>query len=185
MIRQSEKIALGAGQVTDGLQADGGITSRDALMAGALTAGWWWWGLGDDHIMPHSTRHGAADAPEALLEILALRVRSDAGVETSIAQVLGNPQRESQIADLLGVKRWGEELLIAMKHRGLTKALNRTYLKGVDLRALLKQIDGVVDADNARWFGSIRRRALIVPKEVLNRVGIDFKHKQETEGFDE
>ena len=181
MIRQSEKIALEAGHVTDGLQADGGITSRDALMAGALTAGWWWWGLGDDHIMPHSTRHGAADAPEALLEILALRVRSDIGAETSIAEVLGKPQRESQIADLFGVRRADDELLIAMHHRGLTKALNRTYLKGVDLKALLKQIEGVVETDNPRWFGSIRRRALIVPKDVQNRIGIDFK--QETEGF--
>ena len=180
MIRQSAKIALGASQVTAGLQADGGIKSRDALMGGALTAGWWWWGLGDDHIMPHSSRTDTADAPEALLEVLALRVRSATGVETSIAEALGDPKRESQIADLLGVKRWGSELLIAPKHRGLIKALNRTYLKGVDLRNLLRQISGVEDTDNAHWFGSIRLRALVAPKEVLSRIGIDFQ--QEAEG---
>ena len=167
MIRGSEKITKIAEQVTSNLQADGGIKARDALMAGALTAGWWWWGLGDDHIMPHSSHTDTPDAPEALLEVLALRVRSETGVETSIAEVLGDLKRESQIADLLGVKRWGEELLIAPHHRGLAKALNRTYLKGVDLRRLLLQIDGVTDADNSRWFGSIRRRALIVPKEVF------------------
>ena len=108
MIRGSEKIALKiAAQVTRNLQADGGIKSRDALMAGALTSGWWWWGLGDDHVMPHSSRPDTADAPEALLEVLALRVRSETGVETSIAEVLGDLKRESQIADLLGVKRSG------------------------------------------------------------------------------
>ena len=180
MIRQSAKIALGAGQVTAGLQADGGIKGRDALIAGALTAGWWWWGLGDDHIMPHSSRSDTADAPEALLEVLALRVRSATGVETSIAEALGDPKRESQIADLLGVKRGGGELLIAPHHRGLVKALGRTYLKGVDLRRLLLQIDGVHDAENPRWFASIKRRALVVPKEVLDRIGIDFQ--QEVEG---
>ena len=180
MIWQSAKIALGASQVTAGLQSEGGIKSRDALMAGALTAGWWWWGLGDDHIMPHSSRSDTADAPEALLEVLALRVRSETGVETSIAQALGDLKRESQIADLLGVKRSGSELLIAPNHRGLVKALGRTYLKGVNLRRLLLQIDGVLDTDNPRWFGSIKRRALVVPKEVLSRIGIDFK--QEAEG---
>ena len=179
MIQQSAKIALGASQVTAGLQAEGGIKSRDALIAGALTAGWWWWGLGDDHIMPHSSRSDTADAPEALLEVLALRVRSETGVETSIAEALGDLKRESQIADLLGVKRSGGELLIAPNHRGLVKALNRTYLKGVDLRNLLRQIDGVHDADNPRWFGSIKRRALVVPKEVLSRIGIDFQQKTE------
>ena len=102
MIRQSAKIALGAGRVTAGLQEEGGIKGRDALIAGALTAGWWWWGLGDEHIMPHSSRSDTADAPEALLEVLALRVRSATGVETSMADALGDPKRESQIADLLG-----------------------------------------------------------------------------------
>ena len=179
MIRGSEKIVKIAAHVTRNLQADGGIKSRDALMAGALTSGWWWWGLGDDHVMPHSSRPDSADAPEALLEVLALRVRSASNLETSIAEVLGDLKRESQIADLLGVKRSGDELLIAPGHRGLVKALNKTYLKGVDLRELLKQIDGVEDADNARWFGSVRRRALIVPKEVLTRIGIDFKQEKE------
>ena len=78
-------------------------------MAGALTAGWWWWGLGDDHIMPHSSRSDTADAPEALLEVLALLVRSATGVETSIAEALGDPKRESQIADLMGVKLLGRK----------------------------------------------------------------------------
>ena len=91
--------------------------------------------------MPHSSRPDTADAPEALLEVLALRVRSETGVETSIAEVLWDQKRESQIADLLGVKRSGDELLIAPSHRGLVKALNKTYLKGVDLRMLLNQID--------------------------------------------
>ena len=179
MIRDSEKIVKIAATVTSNLQADGGIKGRDALMAGALTSGWWWWGLGDERVMPHSSRPDSADAPEALLEVLALRVRSETGVETSIAEVLGDLKRESQIADLLGVKRSGDELLIAPGHRGLTKALNKTCLKGVDLRLLLKQIDGVEDADNSRWFGSVRRRALIVPKEVLSRIGIDFDQKTE------
>ena len=184
MIRQSEKIALGAGQVTAGLQAEGGIKGRDALMAGALTAGWWWWGLGDDYIMPHSSRSDTADAPEALLEILALLVRSATGVETSIAEALRDPKRESQIADLMGVKRSGKELLIAPRHRGLLKALGRTYLKGVDLRRLLQQIEGVLDTDNAHWFGSIRRRALVVPQEVLSRIGIDFKQGAEDDLYE-
>ena len=179
LIRGSDKITKIAAQVTRNLQADGGIKSRDALMAGALTSGWWWWGLGDDHVMPHSSRPDTADAPEALLEVLALRVRSEAGVETSIAEVLGDQKRESQIADLLGVKRSGDELLIAPSHRGLIKALNKTYLKGVDLRLLLNQIDGVEDAVNARWLGSIRRRAIIVSKEVLDRIGIDFRQEKE------
>ena len=179
MIRGSEKIVKIAAHVTRNLQADGGIKSRDALMAGALTSGWWWWGLGDDHVMPHSSRPDSADAPEALLEVLALRVRSESNLETSIAEVLGDLKRESQIADLLGVKRSGDELLIAPGHRGLVKALNKTYLKGVDLRLLLKQIDGVEDADNPLWFGSVKRRALIVPKEVLSRIGIDFKQEKE------
>ena len=184
MIRGSERITKIAGQVTRNLQADGGIKARDALMAGALTSGWWWWGLGDDQIMPHSSRPDSADAPEALLEVLALRVRSETGSETSIAEVLGDLKRESQIADLLGVKRSGDELLIATHHRGLTKALNRTYLKGVDLRALLNQIDGVSDAKNPRWFGSIKQRALVVSKEVLTRIGIDFRQDKEDDLYE-
>lgn len=184
MIRGSAKIAKIAEEVTRGLQADGGVRTRDALMAGAFTAGWRWWGVTEEGIMPQSSRPDSADAPEALLEILALRVRSTTGVETSIAEVLGDISRASQIADLLGVRRSGNELLIATHHRGLTKALNRTYLKGVDLRLLLKQIDGVEDATNPRWFGSIRRRALVVSKEVLTRVGVNFDQKTE-EDLDE
>ena len=79
MIRESEKIVRTAAGITSSIQAKGGMKGRDALMIGALTSGWWWWGLGDDHIMPHSSRQDSADAPEALLEILALRVRSATG----------------------------------------------------------------------------------------------------------
>ena len=184
MIRGSEEIAAVAAGVTHDLQAGGGVRARDALMAGALTAGWRWWGISAGGIMPHSARPDLADAPEALLEILALHVRSTTGVETSIAEVLGDIARESQLADLLGVKRSGSELLIAMKHRGLTKALNRTYLKGVNLRLLLNQIDGVRDATNPRWFGSIRLRAVVVSKEALAKIGIDFDKKEEDDLYE-
>ena len=177
LISDTPAIAKRASEVTELLQVgEGKISSRDALMAGALTAGWWWWtgpeGEGKGHVLPHSTRPDVEDATEALFTILALKVKDNRGVELPIVDVLQTSEG-ARIGSLFGVRIDTDGLLVAPYHAGLQAALSRSLLARTDLRRLLLQTDGS-SWTNPRYFGGIRRRAVLYPTIVLQRMGIEL-----------
>ena len=176
LIRDAEAIAEAATEITRQLEDFGEMTSREALTAGALTAGWRWWaGRDAEMVVGASVRDEADDAADALLELLALRVRYDGGDGTSALAALRRPSRQDHVADTLGMRPDGVGgLMIAPLHRGLLGALRRSRLAATDLRQLLIQIPGVEVSKNPRRFGGLRQRAVLVPEEVLERFGVDL-----------
>ena len=147
------------------------MDSRDALSSAALTAGWRAWGVDDADVYAQSEQPDQSDATDALLEILAIPVRLEAGTSRSLLELLSDDTRDRMVADLYGVKLHDGYLLIAPTHRGLAHALTRTALKQVDLRRLLLQIDGSKVSKHAQRFGSLRRHALVFPPETLEAIG--------------
>ena len=176
LIRDTAAIADHASKITMDLQAEGKITSREALTAGALSAGWAWWS-GDqaDRVVGTSSRPEADDAADAIMELLALVIRLEGGGDgISALAALKRPSQAARVADLLGMRKGSGALLIDPSHKGLRAKLRRTRLEHTDLRQLLIQIEGVEYTDNARRFGALRKRAISIPREYLEAAGIDL-----------
>ena len=75
------------------------------------------------------------------------------------------------LADLMGVRRDGQGLMIAAKHRGLARALARSKWGNADLRKLLLQLDMTVLTAHPQRFGGLRERAVRIPQATLSGNG--------------
>ena len=116
--------------------------------------------------------------PMRCLEILAVRHRMEGGVERSVLWLVqGNDDKDVRmLADLYGVKKHGNGLCIAIGHRGLGNAMSRTQWGNADIKQLLMQLPDVVESPNPLHFGSLRKRAIIIPPATLAEYGIDIDY---------
>ena len=181
MIRDTPALVKSAQHITRELQSEGKVNSRQALMAGALTAGWQWWqgpeSTDDQVVFPYASRADVSDAKDALLELLTIRFRDSMGQDVSLAEVVseGNGSDQERAANSLGVQYDADDgLMVCPYHKGLKAALTRTALAGADLRELLGQIEGATYTANPRRFGKFRFRAIVINNEALSDAGINL-----------
>ena len=150
------------------------MDSREALASAAFTAGWRWWGVDQREVMAQPETSERTDAADALLEILALRYSAPGGYSMSVAQMLTRTEHDEALKDLYGVRRVGSEIWLAEQHHGLRQAMARSKWASADLRKLLLQLEGVSTLKNAVHFGGLKARALVIPAETLEAIGVDL-----------
>lgn len=177
VVRSASGIAEVARSVSKRLQAQG-HDSREAMLSGALTAGWLFWGH-DDEIVPAgtaATEH--SDAEAGLMELLALTLRVSGSNDRSLLSWLREDSvaARATTADLLGCKRLGNAMLVAYGHQGLKRELRRqrSPLAGVDLGRLLLQIPGA-ERTNPRHIGTHRLRCVLLSATVLDTLGVSWE----------
>ena len=185
IIRHTTEIVKEAERVGNEMQ-DLGMDSREALTSAALTAGWHFWGLDSADVYSREmTRVKTADgdtilsdptdASDALLEILAVRVRPAGESDKSVLEMLSNVKKQGTLADLVGIRRTAKgELVIANRHKGLSTAMARTKWANADLRKLMLQLPDTSTTENTHRFGNLRLRAVLIPKSTLESVGVDI-----------
>ena len=154
-----------------------GMATREALASGALTAGWHVWAVDQKDVLsqPREDVAGEPDAVICLRDILALRERTNAGVEKSIVSLLADTEEASRIANLYGIKFMEDKALaVAPAHRGLKNALQRrTKWGSMDIRPLLLQIPETNNSgDKQLRFGGPRHRYVSIPPSTLAHYGI-------------
>ena len=172
IIRNAKRIVTLADKITDDLQAQG-VDSRESQSTAVLTAGWRAWGMDQRIVKSQPEVSPMSDAAGALLDILAVRMRLNPAEEVSLLDLLGDEGRETQLADLYGIRLLGDGLAIAPTHSGLLRALKRTPWEHVNLKSMLLQLDGIEQAPHPVRFARLRARALIVSAETLELLGVD------------
>ena len=174
IIRDAQRIVDDAQRLALEMQ-DLGMDSREALASAALTAGWRWWGVDQREVMAQPETTERTDASDALLEILALRHTKPGGVSMSVAQMLlAYESNDEALKDLYGVRRMGNEIWLAESHPGLRQAMVRSKWANADLRKLLLQLEGVHTLRNGVHFGALKARAMVIPADTLEAIGIDL-----------
>ena len=171
IIRSTAQIVANADKLALEFQ-DRGMDSRESLAAAALTAGWHVWGVDKNIVTAQAEQTPRSDAIDALMAILALRFKIDPVETVSILELLTDERRKAQLADLYGIRLYAKNLAIATNHSGLAGALKRTQWERVDLRRLLLQIDGATESRNALNFARLRSRAVLIPEESLDQMGV-------------
>ena len=178
IIRATADLVRTADKITARLEDEGKVTSREAVSAGALTAGWWFWHETpplDQIVMPYATKEDVSDSKDALLELLTIRVRDSKAQDISLAQaVVSSAESDRErVSDLYGCRFVADRgLMVYPHHKGLKKALQRTALAGADLRHLLSQIDGCQYQKHPVRFHTFKHRCLVFSPEVLENNGI-------------
>ena len=174
IVQDSRKIADVASSIARELQRHG-VGSREAMLRGALSAGWQWWS-GSEHILGGDLSPRSADkeldAAEVLMEILGHRVRTDAGDDRSLLDlIVAGANRE--LYESYGVSYvHGEGLLIAPTHHGINRALARSRFSSADVTNLLLQLEGTHRAEHPRRIGSLRARPIIVSHDTCLLLGV-------------
>ena len=174
IVMDTKEIAAVALGIARQLQSDG-VGSREAMIRGALSAGWQWFS-GTAEVLTAAEPRSAAkemDASEVLLEILGHRVRTASGQDRSLLDLLSDRDTAGQAASY-GVKVSIDGLAIATTHPSVRRTLARSRFRDADVTALLTQIEGVEKHKNQRRIGSYRDRPVIVPHEQLNALGLDL-----------
>lgn len=176
IIRATPEIAEMASGAAEKFAADG-VPTREAMVRGALTAGWNWMSGGDEEVLRASPRPDQGyDAQDALREIVSLRVRKAGGEEESIADMiltLTPTDTDTRRARSFGIQYDPDEgLAVAINHPALEVQLRRTRLARVELSELLKQIEGAHLTTQPRRFGAIRCRAVIIPPEACEAANL-------------
>ena len=180
VIRRAKEIVDMADKLSDEMQ-DLGMDSREAMASAALTAGWRFWGVDDAEVFSQPVEPGVpqrTDAADALLEILALRHRHEYG-DISVLKMLGKVQPPAALADLFGIKRQDDGIIIAAKHRGLVTAMSRTKWAQADVRKLLLQLEGAGMTASAHRFGQLRVRGVFIPEATLQDIGVELETEEE------
>ena len=155
-----------------------GLDSRLAMGSAALTVGWWWWQLGAEEVFTHDLatgRRAEADAVDLLNEILSIRYRDPSG-ETDLLTIIS--RADDMTGASFGVKRDGQDILIDPNHPGLMRALRRSAYEHTELRSLLLQIDGSTVTKNPLRFGQRKGRAVHIPADTLERLGISVTQEE-------
>ena len=127
IIRRAGEIVTAADVLTDEMQ-DLGMDSREAMSSAALTAAGGFGALTIGRFTRNRKRQAAATHSDALLEILALRERGDGPAERSVLQMLHSESLHAILADLLGVRRDGEGVMIAINHPGLANKMSKDQM---------------------------------------------------------
>ena len=177
-IHQAQLIVDGAETMAKAFKAEG-MASREADMSGALTSGWWAWGVDEEFVYSGTGVDVQRDSNDAVGEIMSVTVPTGGGTHASLLAMVCNPANGSMIADLYGVKRdganrTGRGLFIAFNHHGLKKALRRSALENVDLKSLLLQVPGATEPDHSQRFATRKLRAIHLPDASLVALGIDI-----------
>ena len=172
IIRRAGEIAAEVDRLSGEMQTLG-MDSREAMASAALTAGWRFWGVDDSEVHSQPETTNQTDASDVLLEILAVRHRRLTG-EMSTAQMLMDTQDQHVLTDIMGIRTKDGGLYIYAKHRGLSGALSRSKWASVDLRKLLLQLDGATMTEHPIRFGMLRKRAVYIPKETLQEMGVEI-----------
>ena len=173
LVRQVPFLADGARDAARTMAREG-MDSREASVSAALTAGWWVWGLDDEIVPAGISGKGRDDAADAILELLAIEVRHGGATTTTLSE-LCKASAGPTIAANYGLRNDPDRgLLIDPTHRGLAKALSRTMYAEIDLAKLLIQMRGVAITRHPQHFGKLRKRAIVVPHNVLESIGVDL-----------
>ena len=157
-----------------------GIDSRESRASAALTAGWHLWGVDEKDVFSADNVPGTEtqDAGDLIGDVLSLRFRQG-GEDVSVADLLN--KNAATAAQLYGIKEWSGGIAIAPTHRGLLSALKSTSHATVDLRSMLLQLPGTRPTDSALRFGSMRARAVVIPRATLDELGIDLGSGEDSE----
>ena len=151
--------------------------TRQALIYSALSAAWQWWSGTDDIIEPdHLEGIGERpeeDAPNLLRDILGIRLRTNEDSDVSIIQLIDQSPHDRLCSDY-GIRRGMGTLMVAVGHPSLKAKMERTRWRGVDIKQMLCQMDGVEYSKNVQRFGALRMRCVTVPDEVCRKHGIDY-----------
>ena len=151
------------------------MDSREAMSSAALTAGWRFWGVDDREVHAQPETSSRSDASDALLEILALRERAGEPFERSVLQMLQDVNHRALLADLLGVRRGAEGLMVAINHPGLANKMAKTkWGSGQPSEPFdaTGRSGGLRPAP--RSFGGLKKRAVVIPYETLTAIGVEF-----------
>lgn len=175
LIMGAAEIVDSAKQLTAQLEGEG-RAARDAMITGALTAGYEWW-TGSDEIVDNRTPLLAppqADARNVLMEILGHRIRTRQGEDRALLDFLTADEAAREVLGSYGLKVLTGGLAIMPGHPGVTRIISRGPARGADLRSLLMQMDGVMRANNPMRIGGLRARPLIVKQATLEEMGVDW-----------
>ena len=184
IIRRMPEIVAEAAQVSQ-LQQELGRDSREAMMSGALTAGWRAWGL-DDRSEVDSQRKDPrdeiSDSVRLLVDVTNLPFRLDGGNEITLLEALQSNIDPRRVADTFGLKRSvgpdkAEDggLAIWAGHGKLSSELSRRSPRWLrtDLEQLLLQVEGAtLSASKTVRFGPHRKRAVLIPQQTLSKFGV-------------
>ena len=177
LVHHTPHIAEQARAITRQIQREEKIgRSRQAMLRGALSAGWQWWSGTDEVINIQHPSPIFADQAEASLvlqDLLATRVREHGGTEKTLLELLAQPGTEAEVVRY-GVVKKKDGLLINPKHREVTKVTQSGKWKSVDVSRLLRQLPRVKVSSNPRRFGHHQRvrSSIRIPYDTLNNLGI-------------
>ncbi|MYB36787.1 MAG: hypothetical protein F4Y26_05215 [Gammaproteobacteria bacterium] len=187
LITEVGKIADNAREVALEIQSEGKDT-RQSLVTAALTAGYWFWCQAEeDEVKGYTESTEADDAIDALMLILGIPIRRAGAPETNLSEMVRTAENATTIAEAYGVKFETGNLYVWTGSKGLQGALAKTAIGRSDLRELLLQIDGAKMHPNPLHFGSYKKRAVIIPANVLAANGIDlnWSEKGQQSAFNE
>ena len=176
MIQDGEKIVAGIEAQTKTL-VQSGIGGRKAAIEAALSVGWSWWSGETEHVgLDVAEYDTASDSVTLVQDLLGLRLRTFDRGDQSVAKILraGDP---AGLALDYGFRIADGALEIAPNHASLAALLSRSQWAGVDLRRTLTQIDGVTTRIHAVHFAGVKARSVVIPAEVLEKVGIDLSRQ--------
>ncbi len=166
-----------------------GMGSREAMASAALTAGWQFWGLDSKEVYSTEPERSATDGAACLQDILALEIRLDNGTRT-VQWILanGNEMEIKQLTSRLSIRldegtgfEGIQGLAIKNDNPGLREAMKNTSWGRVNLRQKLLEIPGaVLSKSSVRFPPALRGRAVLLPLDALDKVGIgfDYDHPQ-------
>ena len=187
IIRETPKIVSMVDKIAYRLtDMEQSLSTREALITAALTAGNQWWCSEYDTenitpletVYPNTTKAESPEEVEALITLLDLTFRDNiSGTDITISQGLKRRAFDDTIAGIFGCKMDGLDLIVAPSLPSLRQKLRGTNIEGKELRQHLLQIEGA-ESTNPLWFGSIRRRAIKIPNMVLKELGIDLEPEQ-------
>ena len=172
IILQSEQLVLEAQRISKALMQDGNTGSRQAMIQGALSAGFQWWSGSDEIVNMQTPRIPEMDASEILMELLNIRVRTPQAIDTTLLALLATGEHRD-ITSSHGLSLASDGLLISPRHPSFKKAVKSTPWAAVDISQLLRQIPGVEYTKNPRRFGThSRSRAVLIPFNICKNLGL-------------
>ena len=154
---------------------DQGVGSRAAAIEAALSSGWAWMSGEIERVMDEEyddTMENISDGADLLRFLIGIRIR--VGVdEQSVGRILQNDD-DKKVARDYGFRMENDTLRIAPRHPSLVERLSKSRWAGVDLHRTLMQLDRVEKSLNPISFGAVKTRAIIVPREVCEELGINI-----------
>ena len=174
IVSEGEDILNRAVELTDEYICQG-VGGRKAAIEAALTAGWEWWiGEADKVSLSERDEETMSDSTTLIQELLGIRLRHPKG-DQSVAKILQTGDEEGiAIAKDVGFRLRGGQLEIDPMNPAIKAQLSRTQWANVDIKETLLQIGGVKALKHAVHFGARKARAIVVPREICEAVGVEL-----------